>query len=563
METKKSRQPRLVFSACLLLVVMLPFSISGMGRPKAKNVIVLIVDGCSSEQYTLARWYKRVPLSFDSLLVGALKTYISDSVVADSAPAASAFATGVRTSNKFISIGPREKTIPPVPKPPQELRYRPLATVLEGARLLGKSTGIVATSRVSHATPAAYMAHAPSRVMENDIMEQAVYQNIDVVFGGGRDQLVPKELKGQRKDREDLLAVLQEKGYRIIATRNQLNAVNFGKVFGMFAEDHMAAEVDRQQVAPSQPTLAEMTAKAIEILAKDPDGFFLMVEASQVDWACHANDPAHLIGDLLMFDKAAEIAVNFAQKDGSTLVLVLSDHNTGGFTVGNMATNSSYSQMSPDALLQPLRNMTASTPVMWQRVGNEKTPAKVKAVVKSDWGLEITDEDAARILQLAETYKSAPHNAFGEVICARYTNFGWTSHGHVGGDVPLFAYGPAKPTGLLDGPDIGRVSADALGLDLNRLNRRLFVDAEAVLPGAAIAVDKTDPENPFLQIEYRGRNAQLPINKNLLLLGGKTVELEGVVVYVRDTNKSYVPLQAVNIIKDITEPLPSVTTGDS
>jgi len=106
----------------------------------------------------------------------------------------------VRTSDKFISVGPHPETISGVTVPPEDLRYRPVATVLEGARLLKKSTGIVATSRVTHATPAAFMAHVPSRVQEDDIMEQAVHQGIDVVFGGGRRHLIPKELKGRRVD---------------------------------------------------------------------------------------------------------------------------------------------------------------------------------------------------------------------------------------------------------------------------------------------------------------------------------------------------------------------------
>lgn len=212
----------------------------------------MIVDGCSSEQYTFARWYKNADLSFDKHLVGAVKTYIADSVVADSAPAASAFATGVRTSDKFISVGPCENTIPCVPKPTKNLQYKPLATVLEGARLLGKATGIVATSRVTHATPAAYIAHVPARKMENEIMEQAVYQNIDVVFGGGKRHLLPKDAGGKRADGKDLLSVLKEKGYTIVETREELMNVDSGKVFGMFAKSHMAAEIDRKQAAATQ-----------------------------------------------------------------------------------------------------------------------------------------------------------------------------------------------------------------------------------------------------------------------------------------------------------------------
>ncbi len=216
----------------------------------ARNVIVMIVDGCSSEQYTFARWFKGAPLSFDPYRIGAVATYIADSVIADSAPAASAFATGVRTSDKHISVGPHEKTLSTIKPPPEAERYRPFATVLEGAKLLGKSTGIVATSRVSHATPAAYVAHVPNRNLEDDIMEQAVHQGLDVVLGGGKRHLLPPELKGRRKDGENLAADLARWGYRMPETRDALMAIREGRVFGMFADNHMDPEIDRRQAHP-------------------------------------------------------------------------------------------------------------------------------------------------------------------------------------------------------------------------------------------------------------------------------------------------------------------------
>ena len=169
------------------------------------------MDGCGDEQLTLARWYKGRPLALDGFRTGAVKSFIADSVIADSAPAASAYATGVRTSGKVISLGPRSKTIPGVPAPSPDLVLKPCATVLEGARLLGKSTGLVVTCRISHATPAAYVAHVPNREMEQDITEQAVYQNLDVVFGGGRNFLLPGNAGGARQDQEDLTAVLRER----------------------------------------------------------------------------------------------------------------------------------------------------------------------------------------------------------------------------------------------------------------------------------------------------------------------------------------------------------------
>lgn len=524
----------------------------------AKNVIVLIPDGCSSEQYTLARWFKGAPLALDRILVGAVKTHVADSVVADSAPAASAFATGHRTSCTFISLGPQNPPLACVPRPDPRQSYKPLATVLEGAKLLGKATGLVVTSRISHATPAAFYAHVPSRRQENDIAEQGVYQNLDVVLGGGRRQLLPHEDGGRRTDRENLVEVLQQRGYAFVTTAEELHKVKTGQVYGIFAPNNLEAEIDRPEFAPRQPTLEDMTQKALELLSQDPEGFFLLVEGSQVDWAGHAHDPAHLLSDLLMFDRAVNAALDFARQDGNTLVLAASDHNTGGLTIGNYAT-SDYPRMTPEALLAPLKKMRLSARGLWRKAGPLPTPEKIQAVVREFWGLEITPEEAQRILARAPFRPGDPNYGFGEVICPKYTYIGWSTHGHTGGDVPLFAFGPGRPAGLLEGPEIGRVCARALGVNLDRLNARLFQDAAAALPGGQVSLDVADPENPVVKITCRGRQAELPVNKNLLRLEGKTVPLEGVVVYVPQTKKIFLPLQAVNLITGAPDPLPPVT----
>ena len=252
-----------VFSGCVVVSVLLVPLTRGDDVKPVKNVIVLIADGCSSEQYTLARWFQGEPLALDEILVGGVKTHVADSVIADSAPAATAFATGVRTNDNLISVGPRPGALRPDLEPPAELQYRPLATVLEGSRLHGKSTGIVVTSRVTHATPAAYMAHVVSRKLEEDIMEQTVYQNVDVVFGGGKDYLLPKQDRedvpapdrGRRTDGENLLTVLQARGYTVVENRTELDAVKSGRVFGVFAMGHLAPEIDRPRVRPQEPTL--------------------------------------------------------------------------------------------------------------------------------------------------------------------------------------------------------------------------------------------------------------------------------------------------------------------
>ena len=532
-----------------------------MEKAKPRNVIVIIADGCGSEHYTLTRWFKGAPLAIDEILVGGVKTFIADSVVADSAPAATAFATGYRTSDKLIGLGPKAGTLPIVPERPLEMRYKPLATVLEGARLRGLATGIVSTSRVTHATPAAYVAHVSSRSQEDAIMEQAVYQNIDVVMGGGGQYLLPKAAGGKRTDGENLKSVLRKKGYILAQNRDDLASFVTGRLFGMFSESHMEAEIDRQEFAPKQPSLEDMTIKAIDILSQKPGskGFFLMVEASEVDWANHANDPAQLMSDLMQFDRAVKAALEFARKDGNTLVLAFSDHNTGGMSIGNYATSYTYSQMKLDQLLNPIRKMKLSASGLLRKVGNDKTPEKVKQVVKEYWDMDISDEDAEAILAISKRDKDDPQNGFGEVLSPKYTSIGWTTHGHTGGDVPLFAYGPRSPHGLLDGPEIGIVTAGALGLDLNRLNGRLFVEAKEAFTEGSVTVDKTDEENPVVRIAYGNSKAELPVNKNILRLNDAVSELEGVVVYIAETDKSYIPLQAVNAIKGIKSAMPVVS----
>ena len=543
----------------LILCVTLVFAGAGgaWAAAQARNVIVLIVDGCAAEQYTFARWYKGAPLSFDPYRVGAVKTYIADSVIADSAPAASAFATGIRTSDKHISVGPGKNTITGVPVPAEDLQYRPLATVLEGARLLKKATGIVATSRVSHATPGAYVAHVPMRDDENDIMEQAVYQGVDVVLGGGKRHLLPKESNGARTDGENLLQVLKTQGYALVENRRDLLAVSSGRDFGMFADNHMDPEIDRPALHPDQPTLAEMTRKAIDLLSRDRDGFFLMVEGSQVDWACHANDPSHMVSDLLAYDQAVQVALEFAKKDGRTLVLTLSDHNTGGFSIGNYRADQMYPQMKVEDLIGPVRRMKVSGYRLWESLP-EKTPAAFKAAVRDDWGMDISDAEAEQVVALAAKYKSNAYHAIGELLCPTHTYIGWTTHGHTGVDVPLHAFGPGKPGGVVDAPYIGRLCAAVMGLDLQKLNRRLFVDAAEAFPGRA-TVDRSRPENPVVKVAMAGGvTAELPVNKNVLKIGEKVYTLEGVVVDAPTTGRAYIPQQAVNLIQG-TRGLPRIT----
>lgn len=546
----------IVIALLIFRLFLVAPAVAADARPTVvKNVILLVVDGCSSEQYTLARWFKGGPLAIDEIRCGAVKTLIADSVIADSAPAATALATGHFSNDKLIGVAPSVKTVT-VPPPNADEQLRPLATLLEAARLQGKATGIVATSRVTHATPAGFMAHVTSRKMEEEIMEQAVHQGVNVVLGGGRDFALPKSAGGARRDGQNLVDTLRRRGYEVVENREQLQNARGSRVFGLFALGPMAPEIDRPRIAPSEPTLAEMTRKAIELLSADDDGFFLMVEGSQVDWACHANDPAHLISDLLAYDDAVAVALDFACRDGTTLLIALSDHNTGGMSIGNMRTSRTYSQTTIADLVEPLRKMRCSAVELWKRIvtgadGKKRdpkdiSPEVVRLAVKEGWGMEITEEDAKQILAVALRDKSDPQNAFGEVLCPRYTVLGWTTHGHAGGDVPLHAWGPDRPVGTFDQPQIARRMAQALGVDLDATSNRLFVEV-----ASEFAADQLewDGGKTVLRIRHRDTIAELPINKNLLRIGGEEIVLEGIVVHIAETGKTYVPRQAVRRIR--------------
>lgn len=301
---------------------------------------------------------------------GTVRTCSANSVITGSAAASSAFGTGFKVDEPFISVGPApEKKLSTYkwPLPSEYLSYRPLATVLEGAKAIGKATGLIATVTISNATPAAQSAHVHNRNDELQIIEQQVYQNMDVVFGGAKNKLA-----ATRTDGENLIDTLISKGYQWVETRDQMLSVTSGKVWGLFANEAMQPERDRSEFGPTEPSLAEMTQKAIKLLSRDKQGFFLFVEASQTDYGSHYNDPIYGIGDFLAFDEAVSVAVEFARNDGHTAVLAFPDHNCGGMSIGSAYSDSRvyYDTMSVEYLLNPLKAMRLTATGVANKIGN-------------------------------------------------------------------------------------------------------------------------------------------------------------------------------------------------
>ena len=509
------------------------------------NVIVLIPDGCSQSMVTLARWCRGGPLAVDQIQTGAVRTHSANSLVTDSAAAATALASGVKTDNGMLGVAPpldasfRPTDLPYAPG-------QPLATVLEGAkRRSGRAAGLVVTVDVWDATPAAFAAHTTSRRADADILEQMVHQDLDVVFGGGRLGLFPAKNDGKRKGGGTLADILQARGVQIVGDASAMARVSTGKVWGLFAPGSMAAEIDRATGAPEQPSLAQMTAKAIDLLKQNRRGFFLLVEGSQVDKANHVNDPAKAVREFLAFDDAVAVALAFATGEGQgrTLVIACPDHDTGGMTIGQRARTP---QTLPD-LAAPLSGMQVSAETLVEKVGADRSAANIMANVEAWWNIRLSAAEAGEITNHAAGGVTL-ERALAETVSRDHTAIGWTTFGHTGVDVPLWSYGPGHPAGLIDNTDIAWATARALQLDLPALTRTLFVDAQKEFPEAKL--DVGDPDLPALVIG----TARLPINRNILLLNGKEQCFDGVVVHIDKTGRTYLPQQAVDLIRAVGNP---------
>lgn len=519
---------------------------------RAKNVIFMLTDGTGPEVWPLARWVKGAPLAVDPILSGAVRTYGADSVITDSAPGATAYATGFKGSDKGIAVAPWSITIDAARSDPAR-QYLPLATLLEGARLTGRATGVIATSNVQHATPAAFTSHWHERANYTEIAEQQVYQGIDVVLSGGAQYLLPKGVNGgQREDQEDLIAVIRAKGYAYVTDKDQLAAIGSGKVWGAFAPDAMAFDLDRADLARTEPALDAMTAKAIQLLATSRkgrrSGFFLFVEGSKTDWAAHDNDPAGVVSEVLAFDKAVGAALDFARQDGNTLVVVVSDHGTGGLSIGTRA-DQNYSFTDDDSVVGPLRKAKKSAEGLDRLLQGEPDPGRIRSVMTAEWGIDdLSEDELTAIVELVAARK--PTRPATASLLSRRARLGWTTGGHTGADVFLFSDGPGRPSGLVENTEVARAMARALNLDFAQLNRRLFVDARDAFAalGYQATVDQTDAANPVLVVTKGAVRAELPVSKNLLRIGQRTIGLDGLVVRADKLDRVFVPRQAIDLV---------------
>lgn len=273
---------------------------------KVKNIILMIGDGMGLEQISAAWVCNGGSLNLDNFSkIGIQRTYAVNKLITDSAAAGSALATGHKTNYGMISMTPDSVAV---------------KTLAEEAMEKGKRAGATVTCRVNDATPAAFFSHTPARKNQEDIVAQMASSGVYFLSGGGI------KYWNNREDGRDITAEIQEKGYSFVATKEELMAVEEGPVVALMDQTELPRALDRGDILP------ESVKKALQLL-DNKKGFFLMVEGSMIDDGGHDNKAGHTMEEIFDFDRTLGIVLEWAEKDGQTLVIVTGDHATGGMTL--------------------------------------------------------------------------------------------------------------------------------------------------------------------------------------------------------------------------------------
>jgi len=436
---------------------------------EAKNVIFFLGDGMGPTTVTATRIYKvgeAGRLTMESLKRTArIKTYSNDAQTTDSAPSMSAYMTGVKMNNEVISMSADTKASDATGKgyvsgadstcPANN--GTPAVTLLELAKAAGKSVGAVTTTRVTHATPAATYSHICHRDGENQIAAQgtpgnalynaALKDGLDVLLGGGRRHYLPQGTTGsKRTDTTDLTAQFQTAGYSYVTTGTQLTAINpatTNKLLGLFNLDHMNYELDRKKNNVDEPSLADMTEKAIRVLQKNGKGYFLMVEGGRIDHALHGTNAKRALEDAGAFDEAIKRALSIADLS-NTLIVVTADHDHTMTINGYPRKGNPILGVSNDIKTGQPQLAADGLPYTTLVFGNGGTTRKA------------TRDNVASVDTAADDYL--------QEVGVQLGTPGSETHG--GGDVMLFSSGPGSTPlkGTLDNTKVFGVVKTAMGL---------------------------------------------------------------------------------------------------
>lgn len=407
---------------------------------KAKNIIFMVSDGMSTGTLNMADLYLNrktgkgsnwLQLYKDQRVNRALMdTASASSIVTDSSAGSSSWGGGFRVNNGSLNVGPNGEMHMPI---------------WQKFKKAGKMAGCVTTVPITHATPAGFCVNSKSRNAQEDIAEQYLELGFDIMMGGGNNYFSADI----RKDKKDVYAQFKAKGWQVARNRKEMMAADNSKpILGVFADDGLPYNIDRtndKTLTDSTPTLAEMAQKAIDRMKGNKKGFVLQIEAGKVDWGAHANDIAALLYDQVAFDEAIKVAIDFAAKDGETLVIITTDHGNAnpGVIYGKDANNN----------FDSIQKYTHTNEWILNSIKPGDKVAKVREIVESANATTISEEDAKTVLTYYDdlhkeegglyNYKKVPFKTFAQ-IQQKHNSVGWISMDHSADYVELAMFGPGS-----------------------------------------------------------------------------------------------------------------------
>ncbi|MDX2064530.1 MAG: alkaline phosphatase [Fimbriimonadaceae bacterium] len=410
---------------------------------RAKNVIFCVVDGMAHQTFSMvdahSRYVNGKP-SYWGWLVdqefavnGLQETRSLSSVVTDSAAASSTWGSGRRVWNGMINTFPDGT--------PDGVELRTLYGLLHEK---GVRTGLVTTTTITHATPSGFAINCVNRDLEALIAERYLKSGVDVLMGGGNRFFAADK----RKDKMDLYAKFREAGYDVVQDRTGMLASRARKVLGIFADGHLPYTVDRNhspEIAAKVPTLAEMTAHAINELKTNRNGFFLQIEGGRVDHAAHSSDLAGLFYDQIAFEDALKVAIDFAMADGDTLVIITADHACGGPSLNG----DGEEYIDTNTALASFSGFKASFETILKTLGASPSVGDVQGLVQAKLGYKLTPTEASAVVdatkgnspfKASNFYRSV--NMTMATVLGNHNRVNFTSGNHTAEHVLVTAVGP-------------------------------------------------------------------------------------------------------------------------
>ncbi|MFP4281864.1 MAG: alkaline phosphatase [Opitutales bacterium] len=405
----------------------------GASAGKARNLIFLVADGMNNGTLAAAHHYLNLTAQRDTEWMrlyrdglsrrGLVETSSATGIVTDSAAAATAWGGGQRVLNGSLNMTSEGKALTPL------YHY---------GKQAGKALGLVSTTRLTHATPAGFAVSVPSRDLEDEIAEQFLARGeVDILFGGGSRHFDP----AQRDDGRDLFAAYAKAGFNVLRSRADLaRAPREGRFLGTFCDTHLPYQIDRTHDAAlgdTVPALDVMMQAALERLAGRSEGFLLQVEGGRIDHAGHANDAGAILHDMLEFDRCIGVARRFAERHGDTLVIVTTDHGTGGFMINGAGPRYAFSSDR----FRHLGAVSASYEHLQRRGASPLQTVKALGLGAEE-GLARRALDA---LQGMGNDRNAMSDAL-QPILADWLSVSWNSHNHTADLAEFASFGPGSET---------------------------------------------------------------------------------------------------------------------